>query len=538
MAIKKLNNKLKLQSMKKIVLSAVAALSIGYAAQAQDRYVDEVFTTVDYTFGTVYGQNYHFLPFHDSPITPGAPGPIPPLGYTPTIGNMTMDVYQPGGDTETDRPLVLVIHSGNFLPRYINRSATGDKGDSSVVELANRFAKRGYVTATPRYRLGWNPNGATLVDRTRSLLTAIYRSIHDIQTCVRFFKANAATYKIDPTKIILVGVGSGGYVTNAYATLDKQEETALDKFQDDMGNSVIDTAVWGGVNGMGGSLNVYNHAGFSNDVSTVVNLGGALGDISWLEAGDVPMIGFHCWKDVFAPYDSGTVIVPTTGEPVVDVHGTRQAIKKAVALGNNADLVAANFTDPISLRAYSLNAKAQYEGLYEFRTPTTPAGLEEGSPWDWWDSTTVVATGTLLGIPSSGVGSNGSPNNLHLSGLLTNPNMSATKGRLYIDTIMKFAAPRIAIVNGLFDGSISDIQKESSQLSVYPNPISANFSVTVLNQNIQSVKVIDLNGRTVQFYNNLNSGNVTLERGDIAAGTYILDVNTTNGRFTRKVIFK
>jgi hypothetical protein len=525
--------------MKKVLLFALGAVAFGFTAKAQVRYVDEVFTNVDFTFGTVYGQNYHFIPLHDSPLNPTVPpGPIPPLGYTPTIGPMTMDVYQPNGDAETERPLVIILHSGNFLPRYINRSATGDKGDSVIVELGNRFAKRGYVAATPRYRLGWNPTSSDPVTRVRTLLTAVYRAIHDVQTCVRFFKGNASTYKINPNKIVLVGVGSGGYVSNAYATLDKQAETALPKFQDDLGNSVIDTLIWGNVNGIGGTWNNYNHAGQSNSVSMCINMGGALGDISWMEGGEVPTIGFHCWKDIFAPYDSGTVVVPTTGDPVVDVHGTRQMVKKAVGLGNNDLLLNANFTDVVSARAYSLNAKAQYEGLFEFRTPQTPAGLEEGSPWDWWDSTTDVATATILGLPSTGTGANGSPNNLHLSGLLTNPDMSAAKGRLYVDTVMKFSSPRIATVLGLVNFNIAESNQESSFVSVFPNPVSADFSVVIPNGLIRQVTVTDLTGKVVRVFNNLNSGTILLERGNIPAGMYILDVNTNTGRFSRRVVFK
>lgn len=526
--------------MKKTVLSIMGVLALGWASQAQTRYLDEVFTNVDIAYDVVYGQNFHFIPFHDSPIPPGNPGAIPPLGYTPTIGPMTFNLYQPVNDTEGNRPLVIIVHTGNFLPRYINRSATGDKTDNAVVELSTRFAKRGYVAAAPRYRLGWNPTSSDPIVRVQTLLNAVYRSIHDIQTCVRFFKKDAATtntYKINPNKIILVGVGSGGYVTNAYVTLDKQSETALDKFQDGNGNSVVDPAVVGDVNGQGGTWNQYNHAGYTNKVAMTINMGGALGDISWMEGGEVPMVGFHCWKDVFAPYDSGTVIVPTTGDVVVDVHGTRTMIKKAVALGNNALLVNATYSDAVSTRGYSLNAKAVAEGLYEFRTPPTPAGSEEGSPWDWWDSATVVSTATFYGIPSSGTGPNGAPNNLHQSGLINNPNMSETKGKTYIDTIMAYSLPRIYTAVITQPLGIDENAAGSNAVNVFPNPVTANFSVTVSKQ-VRSVSVLDLNGKLVRTWNNLNTNTATLERGDIAAGVYLVKITTDAGEYARKVVFK
>lgn len=509
--------------MKKHLLIAAAALTIGGVANAQLRYLDETFANVTVTSQITFGQNFYFFPFQGSPITPGPPP------YSPTVGDLKMNLYEPTGDVETSRPLVVLVHTGNFLPKYINQSATGDYNDSAIVELANRFAKRGYVVATPRYRLGWNPLAGTQTERTQQLLNAVYRAIHDVQTCVRYFKNTPATHKVDPNKIVLMGLGSGGYVVNAYATLDAQAETALPKFQDTSGNSVINPVIVGDVNGVGGVVNQVNYAGVNKDVAMTINLGGALGDISWLEAGDVPMLAFHCRDDQFAPYDSGTVIVPTTQEPVVFVHGSRTMIKKAVSLGNNDDILNATFSDAVSARAYSMNAKAQFEGLFEFRRPITAGPFEEASPWDWWDSTSVAA-GAMA------VGANGAT--IHASGLLTNPDMSANKGRRYIDTVMWYSAPRIMTVLGLPGLGVDNNTINGSAVSVYPNPVSENFTVTVTNQNVQSVTIIDINGKTVATFNNLNTGNAVISRENIAAGIYLVKIRTAQGEVARQVIFK
>lgn len=509
--------------MKKHLLIAAAALTIGGVANAQLRYLDETFTNVDVTTNITYGANFYFFPFQGSPITPGPPP------YSPTVGDLKMNLYEPNGDAETQRPLVVLVHTGNFLPKYINQSATGDFNDSAIVELATRFAKRGYVVATPRYRLGWNPTAGSQVERTRQLLNAVYRAIHDVQTCVRYFKNAPATHKINPNKIVLMGLGSGGYVVNAYATLDAQSETELPKFLDTNGVSVINPALVGDINGVGGAVNQSNYPGVNKDVAMTINLGGALGDISWLEAGDVPMLAFHCRDDQFAPYDSGIVIVPTTQEPVVFVHGSRTVIKKAVALGNNDVIKNATFPDAVSARAYSMNAKAQFEGLFEFRRPITPGPFEEASPWDWWDSTSVVAG-------AAAVGANGTT--IHASGKLTNPDMSAAKGRRYIDTVMWYSAPRMMTVLGLPGLGINNNTINGAEVAVYPNPVSENFTVTVTNQNVQSVTIIDINGKTVATFNNLNTGNAVISRGDIAAGLYLVKIRTAQGEVARQVVFK
>ena len=41
-----------------------------------------------------------------------------------------------------------------------------------------------------------------------------------------------------------------------------------------------------------------------------VNMGGALGDSTWLDAGQAPIVSFHVPTDPFAPYECGIVNVP------------------------------------------------------------------------------------------------------------------------------------------------------------------------------------------------------------------------------------
>ena len=65
--------------------------------------------------------------------------------------------YSPDGDTETKRPLVIYLHTGNFIPFSFNGSCGGTVKDSSNVEIATRLAKMGYVVAVVEYRQGWLP---------------------------------------------------------------------------------------------------------------------------------------------------------------------------------------------------------------------------------------------------------------------------------------------------------------------------------------------------------------------------------------------
>jgi carboxylesterase type B len=102
--------------------------------------------------------------------------------------NLLMDVYQPAGDSEADRPVILYFHTGNFLPQYVNGSAVGTRTDSSAVEICSRFARMGYVVASVDYRLGWNPLAGTQTERTTQLIQAAYRGVQDSRTAVRYFR--------------------------------------------------------------------------------------------------------------------------------------------------------------------------------------------------------------------------------------------------------------------------------------------------------------------------------------------------------------
>ncbi|HRO74021.1 MAG TPA: hypothetical protein PK611_10150, partial [Saprospiraceae bacterium] len=121
-----------------------------FTMDAQNRrYLDQVFSDVEEVPGTLAnakGVNYTILGFL---ATQGQAHTLP----QPLIANM----YYPKGDTATNRPLIMFIHTGNFFPYPANGSCSGTLRDSSNVEIAKRLAKMGYVVAVVDYRLGWNP---------------------------------------------------------------------------------------------------------------------------------------------------------------------------------------------------------------------------------------------------------------------------------------------------------------------------------------------------------------------------------------------
>ncbi|MCC6841297.1 MAG: T9SS type A sorting domain-containing protein [Flavobacteriales bacterium] len=551
---------------------AVLALS----AQAQQRYLEEVFTSsqVTVTNDVTFGTNIDFLTSDfTNPATYGpevmqlqtlvsTSQPIPAAFFDPLdestvvkVTNLKMDVYQPdqGVDTENERPVFIFVHTGNALPPPLNGSPNGTRKDSSAVEVCKRMARRGYVAVSMSYRMGWNPLGSTLEIRRGTLLNAIYRAIHDVKQCVRNLKADGAganTYAIDNDKFILYGEGTGGYIALATATLDDPDELFIEKFLPDPFNpavSYVDTATVGNIEGFNGSLALYRPNGQDSDIDFCVNAGGALADTSWLAAGDAPMVAFHTVFDPFAPFGAGIVIVPTTGEQVVDVQGSNVFMELVNDFGNNASFATLPNGNPFTDRARSLyntnqvhgtttvHINTNLEGLYPLVTPNWPAmmpgTLEEASPWQWWDPAGPLANIDLDG-PGPGTLTTGQASQA------SNPNFSGTKGRTYIDTIMGYMNPRIVCALELGPCSLVGIDEGdpvAMGVDLYPNPARHAVRITSANGTIRMAEVYDLNGRRVHAENVDNSA-FTLQRNSLKAGAYFVVLTFDQGTVTRKLM--
>ena len=510
--------------MKKYLLLLTASVLVFANADGQ-RYLTEVFTNVNVQSNIVYGNN------------------VSVLTGTPTAVDLKMDVYTPVGDIMAERPVVVMLHTGSFLPAIINQTPTGSMRDSAIVEMCNQFARRGYVVVSADYRTGWNPQatGPAGQDiRTGSLLLAVYRAFQDIKACVRNLKMDYTTmgntYGIDTSKIILGGMGSGGYIALAYATIQDSVDFNLPKFISSTtnpsygftaGSSYVNTGLWGDIEGYGGTPglnNPNNSVGYSSAVQFVFNCGGALGDSSWLRQGDVPMVCFHPLTDPFAPYGDGTVIVPTTGDPVVDVSGSQTVIIKANLLGNNNCFGNAGFTDPYTMRANVVNGGE--DGLFPLAFSSPQAG-----PWEWFDSTRTVNVAIALGLGSA------AGTTIYSNAKLTNPDMSKAKALAYIDTIQNYVNPRIDVCLGLRVG-INEVNVNSS-VHVFPNPASSEFMV-VSNDliSVRSISLSDITGKVVYSRNGILTSQEKIDVKSFTAGIYMLIVTTDKGKAIKRVVIQ
>lgn len=523
---------------------------------AQERYLDEVFTDVNVTSNVSYGVNGTILFI-------GTAGEIVPQ-------NLEMDIYEPDGDTEVDRPVVLVFHTGNFLPNVTNGQIPGTRQDNSVVEFCTQLARRGYVTAAVSYRLGWNPLAETQPIRALGLIQAAYRGVQDGRNAIRFVKANADTYGIDENNVTVLGLGTGGYLTLGLVGLSDYNEILTTtngpgKFiLDNDGDGTPETpmiveAFHGDINGevltvtpiagfglpAGDTTNYANVVGVDNSFQLGINVGGALGDVSWLADNSTPTISIQSPFDQFAPYEDDILKVPTTGDDIVQVQGAQVIGATQEARGNNQMWIDANFNDDITAQAIANSATAghpYYEGVFPFIRPANSAGEDEGVVVDWWDENDLSpANGAGMGLPWNVI-PHPAGGTFHTNGLLLNEDMSAEKARANIADVMAYILPRACVALNLpcranFTTSTREVLLEAG-MTLTPNPASQNVTVSVSNDfEIIDMEVYDMAGKLVQNHQGINASQYTINRNNLAPGMYLVKATFDGGVQTEKILF-
>lgn len=231
-----------------VLIASVAALALVAAAcvpnpappgAAPLRYRDAIFTSVNKTADVTFGNS------------------VEQDGETTTL---LVDVYEPVGDTVTARPLAIWVHGGGF--------SGGDKTSPELVDQANEFARKGYVTASINYRVG--STGCAPSSPVTTCVQAIIDATQDAQTAVRYFRANAAAYGIDPNRIAMGGSSAGAIVALNVA--------------------------YSGENPAPG-----DHQGFSHAISVAQSLSGATITGGPIGPGDAAAIFFHNEIDPTVP---------------------------------------------------------------------------------------------------------------------------------------------------------------------------------------------------------------------------------------------
>lgn len=126
---------------------------------------------------------------------------------------LKLDVYEPADDTVSSRPAVVWVHGGGF--------SGGNKSSSEIVDEANTFAKKGFVSISIDYRL--EPEGCSASAPSGACVEAIKEAMEDAQAAVRWLRSKASTYGVDTTRIA-IGGSSAGAITALNVGYESSED--------------------------------------------------------------------------------------------------------------------------------------------------------------------------------------------------------------------------------------------------------------------------------------------------------------------------
>lgn len=145
------------------------------------------------------------------------------LAYATISETQKLDLYIPTTGSGPF-PLVIMVHGGGFM--------FGDKADGAGLTGVDQLLAAGYAVASINYRLSGE---------------AIYPAqIYDAKAAVRFLRANAAKYKLNPDKFGAWGASAGGNLVSLLGTTCGVTELEGDLGNNDQSSCVQAVVDWFG----------------------------------------------------------------------------------------------------------------------------------------------------------------------------------------------------------------------------------------------------------------------------------------------------
>ncbi len=199
--------------------------------------------------------------------------------------SLLLDVYRPKERATAPAPAVLWIHGGGWRG-----------GDKEPAALAVQLAARGFVTASANYRLsGEAPFPA---------------AIEDCKCAVRFLRANAAKYGVDPARIGVGGGSAGGHLALLVGTADASAGLEGTGGWKGVPSRVAAVLSWYGPADFGAGHQAFEKG---RGPSITAFLGGALDEkpenyrraspVTWVSKDDPPLLMIHGTADTTVPLD-------------------------------------------------------------------------------------------------------------------------------------------------------------------------------------------------------------------------------------------
>lgn len=134
------------------------------------------------------------IPLIDEKLTDAIDRKMIDVAYCNQSASQKMDIYFPNVKSDKPYPVIVYFHGGAFMK--------GTKRDDALEPML-RATSRGYVVVSVDYRLSGEARFPAMV--------------YDGKTVIRYLRAHAEEYGIDPDRIAVWGPSSGGWLASFIA---------------------------------------------------------------------------------------------------------------------------------------------------------------------------------------------------------------------------------------------------------------------------------------------------------------------------------
>ncbi len=303
---------------------------------------------------------------------------------------------------------------------------------------------------------------------------AVVRAVQDMKAMIRFFYKDKST--VNTYKIDTNNIFIGGSSAGAITSLHTEYLDRNCEIQPYLNTTQI--------NALGGLTGNSGNPGYSQKVNGVINLCGALAMYGWFEAGNLPLCSMHGTADATVKYNRGIV---NPGTPLMYLDGSRMLYEQSLANG-------------VSNPFYTWRA-----------APHVPYAGTSAAQLAYMDTTVNFVRDYLISRMAC-----------------TNPPLQLPNIPSQTATLYSFTACAIGIKN------ISN----NLMLEVYPNPSNDKIKVVFENGTANhTIQITDISGRVVRSFSS-NQSEITIEKGDLNTGMYLLKVSNTQGQSSlQKIMF-
>jgi acetyl esterase/lipase len=285
------------------------------------------------------------------------------LAYGPSVPGNLLDLYLPEQRGTAKLPLV-IWHSGSAW--FSNQV----KGSVGAVDVAEEFTARGYAVASINVRSSFDARFPA--------------QGFDVRAAIRYLRAHAAQYGIDPGRFAFMGNSSGGW-SAAFAATTSDELTLPGETGVDGISSAVQVAVpffpptdflsmdsFAAANGLPMAPGIYPHDASTSPESQLIACPGevfptqllsiqdcpaeteAADPSSYIEGSEIPLWVLHGLSDPLLPYNQSQLVydtstgegneakftlVPSAGHSVEDIIDAQGATTRSTTRGGHERVV-------------------------------------------------------------------------------------------------------------------------------------------------------------------------------------------------------